>query len=944
MQYCKTILLPSFIWLLLLPSGFFAQSTLGGFVYDDLSGEALIGANVVVKGTTEGTVTDWDGSFEFATTSSFPLTIVISYVGYVNKEVQVEQPDDKLKFQLTEAGILIEGIEVRGQRISDKQKSSPLTVESLDLIAIKETASASFYDGLGSLKDVDLTTASLGFTIVNTRGFNSTSPVRSLQIIDGVDNQSPGLNFSLGNFLGASELDINKVDLIVGASSAFYGPNAFNGVISMETKNPFLHQGLAAGVKGGERSLLEAGFRWADAFKNKNGLPVFAYKLTGFMLRANDWEANNYNPVNESRVDVSNPGGYDAVNIYGDEFQTLNDFSQSLSRPGLGIFYRTGYREEDLVDYNTRNYKASAAFHFRLQPTREIESPELILSSSYGGGTTVYQGDNRYSLKNIQFYQHRLELNKRDKYFFRVYATHEDSGDSFNPYLTALLLQKASKSDLDWKTDYVNYWERNINPIIRGLEGFPRAGDYIGRPEEYRRVLDSFLMPLEDELIEWHGEARESADSDNPFSNKDADFYAPGTERFEEKFKEITSKIAFSEGGTKFYDKSALVHAHGEYWFKNIINRGGWFNNLDWVLGANARQYLPDSKGSILLDTFGRKIETYEYGMYTGATSTLLGNTTKLNFSLRYDKHENFDGVFSPAASLVYNPSSNNYFRLSFSSAIRNPTLTDQYLFFQVGRATLLGNIDGYEDLITLESFIDYLDGGRDVSKIQRIDVPSIQPEKVKTIELGARTTLFDALYLDLGYYYSFYKDFIGYNILVKSDFDPILGFPINTEVFRISANAVDEVTTQGFSAGANYYFGIYYSLSGNFSWNVLNTQTDDPIVPAFNTPEYKYNISLSGRDMILNIGSWRLSNFGFKVNYKWIDSFIFEGSPEFTGIIPSYDILDAQINWRWARQNTTFKLGASNVLGDQNYQTFGGPTVGRLAYFSIVYDWKKKI
>ena len=120
--------------------------------------------------------------------------------------------------------------------------------------------------------------------------------------------------------------------------------------------------------------------------------------------------------------------------------------------------------------------------------------------------------------------------------------------------------------------------------------------------------------------------------------------------------------------------------------------------------------------------------------------------------------------------------------------------------------------------------------------------------------------------------------------------------------------------------------------------------RTDDPIVPAFNTPEYKYNISLSGRDMILNIGSWRLSNFGFKVNYKWIDSFIFEGSPEFTGIIPSYDILDAQINWRWARQNTTFKLGASNVLGDQNYQTFGGPTVGRLAYFSIVYDWKKKI
>lgn len=139
----------------------------------------------------------------------------------------------------------------------------------MDLLAIKETPAVNFYSGLGALKDVDLTTASLGFTIINTRGFNSTNPVRSLQLIDGVDNQSPGLNFSLGNFLGASELDVLKVDLVVGASSAFYGPNAFNGVISMETKNPFIHKGLSATVKVGERNLLEGAVRWADAFKNK---------------------------------------------------------------------------------------------------------------------------------------------------------------------------------------------------------------------------------------------------------------------------------------------------------------------------------------------------------------------------------------------------------------------------------------------------------------------------------------------------------------------------------------------------------------------------------------------------------------------------------------------------------------------------------------------------
>src|SRR3954471_12671236 len=114
-----------------------------------------------------------------------------------------------------------------------------------------------------------MTTASLGFTVINTRGFNSTSPVRSLQIIDGVDNQSPGLNFSLGNFLGSSELDVLKVDMIAGASSAYYGPNAFNGVISMVTRSPFIRPGLEVSLKVGERNLKETAVRWAQAFKNK---------------------------------------------------------------------------------------------------------------------------------------------------------------------------------------------------------------------------------------------------------------------------------------------------------------------------------------------------------------------------------------------------------------------------------------------------------------------------------------------------------------------------------------------------------------------------------------------------------------------------------------------------------------------------------------------------
>jgi outer membrane receptor for ferrienterochelin and colicin len=124
-------------------------------------------------------------------------------------------------------------ITVSHSRQKEKLRESPVTVESLNAKAIKETPASDFYEGLGHLRGVDVTAASLGFRIVNTRGFNSTSPVRSLQLIDGVDNQAPGLNFSLGNFLGANELDVANTEIVVGASSAYYGPNAFNGVINM---------------------------------------------------------------------------------------------------------------------------------------------------------------------------------------------------------------------------------------------------------------------------------------------------------------------------------------------------------------------------------------------------------------------------------------------------------------------------------------------------------------------------------------------------------------------------------------------------------------------------------------------------------------------------------------------------------------------------------------
>ncbi|MFM7032228.1 MAG: carboxypeptidase-like regulatory domain-containing protein, partial [Bacteroidota bacterium] len=379
-----------------------------GEVRDARNGQSLVGASVIIRGTTQGATTNLDGKFSIegnlVNGQSYPL--VVSYIGYNTVNVNGVAGGKALVIKLEESALDLQGVEIVDSRISEKQKESALTVEAMDILAVKETPSPSFYQGLGTMKGVDLTTASLGFVIINTRGFNSTSPVRSLQLIDGVDNQAPGLNFSLGNFLGVSELDIQKVDLVVGASSAFFGPNAFNGVINMSTRSPFQHQGINASIKVGERALTETAIRYAWANKDRNGNDKMGWKFNMFYLKANDWQAENYGPSTASQNPKGAPGGYDAVNVYGDEDEgRFNDArGEALQLPGLGIFYPSGYREADLVDYDINNLKLNTAFHYMLKP-----KVEFIASSNFGTGTTVYQGENRFRLKNILFFQNRLE-------------------------------------------------------------------------------------------------------------------------------------------------------------------------------------------------------------------------------------------------------------------------------------------------------------------------------------------------------------------------------------------------------------------------------------------------------------------------------------------------------------------------------------------------------
>ena len=135
-------------------------------------------------------------------------------------------------------------------RLRGKLINAPIPIEIVTKKDFNNSPS-DFYGTVLSKKGLDVTLSSITYKTYSTRGFNGSGSSRVNQIMDGMDNQAPGLNFSVGNFVGITDLDIESIEILPGASSALYGPGGMNGTIILNSKNPFKTPGLSLIVKNG---------------------------------------------------------------------------------------------------------------------------------------------------------------------------------------------------------------------------------------------------------------------------------------------------------------------------------------------------------------------------------------------------------------------------------------------------------------------------------------------------------------------------------------------------------------------------------------------------------------------------------------------------------------------------------------------------------------------
>ncbi len=139
----------------------------------------------------------------------------------------------------------LQEVVVSASRVSEKLLTAPVSISKMSNARLMQSTAPSFFDAVGSMKAVQMIVPSMGFKVLNTRGFSNTTNVRFVQLIDNVDNQSPHIGAPIANALSPGNLDIDYVEVVQGSASAMYGMNAINGLVNFTTKNPFTSPGLS---------------------------------------------------------------------------------------------------------------------------------------------------------------------------------------------------------------------------------------------------------------------------------------------------------------------------------------------------------------------------------------------------------------------------------------------------------------------------------------------------------------------------------------------------------------------------------------------------------------------------------------------------------------------------------------------------------------------------
>jgi outer membrane receptor protein involved in Fe transport len=932
-----------------------SASAISGTVKNSTSAESLSAVSVTVKGGSAGTFTDDKGNFKLSLVQKLPVTLVFSSVGFESKEVAVES-NAKLTVSLKPSYVLGSDVTVSASRVAEKILESPVSIERVSSAQIKLAPATNYYDLLANLKGVDVVAASLTFKSISTRGFNGSGNNRLNQLVDGMDNQAPGLNFAVGTMVGLTELDVDNMELLPGASSALYGSGGMNGTVLINSKNPFKYQGLSFQIKQGVNHVdnyqrPQAAYqnyvvRWASKIGDR-----FAYKISAEYTEAQDWLANNR--TNYSRLsNAATPNGqtipgvrytdpnYDGINVYGDETNyNLKDISALVKAGVTGI---VGAPTFNALYGAAAGYSSFAAYRGFLQAATGPAfaglapfAPVLYLDQKGFYGNVSRTGYDEVdvldpTVKNTKISGSiHYKIDDKTEASFSVY---NGSGNTVYTGSDRYSLHGLNMSQFKFEVKSKNWFVRAYKTIEDAGESYnstisARLFNEAWKPSGtwFKEYFDAYtaLALTNTSVNEAHAQARKVADVGRPTGNI-------GTNKL---FTYITG-VPISKGGGRFLDKSVLNVMEGQYNLTELLGLAKY--DADLLVGASVRGYVLNSQGTLFADTANR-IWINEVGQFAQLSKKFFGDILKVSVSGRYDKNDNFAGRFTPRATAVVKIAEDNNVRVSYQQAYRFPTTQNQWINLLVGGGTrLMGGLPQLRKYYNFDtnpaySLASVLKG----APVQQ-QFGEFKPESMSSFEIGYKALINKKLLLDFYVYTGKYTNFIsGVTVLQsRNAANPQLADladPNKRIAYSIATNAPGDVFTSGWGLSADYLLPNNFSFSSSVYTDEIGNLPAG-FVSYFNTPLFRANFGLNNSGFLLK------NRLGFGVNIHYQDDFVYEGTFA-VGKISSFQTVDAVLTYKVPAIKSLIKVGGTNIF-NRYYQTaYGSPSIGGLYYVSFAYN-----
>ncbi len=266
--------------------------TISGKVTDAVNESPLIGANVIIEGTSQGAATDAEGNYKIEKLIPGEYNIMVSYIGYqIYKENIIIDAKEILtkNLALEPEAIEMETYVVTASRRRERVEDAPAAISVISKREIRRESNTNLGDYLKGTKGIDFTQSGIDSYNMTARGFNSSFSSRLLTLTDGRMANVPSLRLTAYNVIPVSFEDVEQIEVVLGPSSALYGPNAHSGVLNIVTSSPLRSTGTSINIQGGMLNQTDTDLLKKLTFRTAHKFGNIGIKLSGVALSGQDW-------------------------------------------------------------------------------------------------------------------------------------------------------------------------------------------------------------------------------------------------------------------------------------------------------------------------------------------------------------------------------------------------------------------------------------------------------------------------------------------------------------------------------------------------------------------------------------------------------------------------------------------------------------------------------